>query len=33
MEEYKNNTGQNLGVAALITAIITFVLQLFPAWG
>ena len=33
MEEVKNNTGQNLGVAALITAIITFVLAVIPCVG
>jgi hypothetical protein len=32
-EEVKNNTGQNLGVAALITAIITFVLAVIPCVG
>ncbi|MGE5406379.1 MAG: hypothetical protein ACM3NR_01600 [Methanosarcina sp.] len=33
MEEVKNNSGQNLGVAALITAIITFVLAVIPCVG
>jgi hypothetical protein len=33
MEEVKNNTGQNLGIAALITAIITFVLAVIPCVG
>jgi intracellular sulfur oxidation DsrE/DsrF family protein len=33
MEEIKNNTGQNLGIAALITAIITFVLAVIPCVG
>ena len=33
MEEVKNNTGQNLGVAALITAIITFILAVIPCVG
>lgn len=33
MEEVKNNTGQNLGVAALITAIVTFVLAVIPCVG
>lgn len=33
MEEVKNNTGQNLGVAALITAIVTFVLSVIPCVG
>ncbi|OFY68406.1 MAG: hypothetical protein A2V64_08470 [Bacteroidetes bacterium RBG_13_43_22] len=33
MEETKNNTGQNLGIAALITAIITFVLAVIPCVG
>jgi hypothetical protein len=33
MEEPKNNTGQNLGIAALITAIITFVLAVIPCVG
>ena len=33
MEELKNNTGQNLGIAALITAIITFVLAVLPCVG
>jgi len=32
-EEVKNNTGQNLGIAALITAIITFVLAVIPCVG
>ena len=33
MEEVKNNTGQNLGIAALITGIITFVLAVIPCVG
>jgi hypothetical protein len=33
MEEIKNNTGQSLGIAALITAIITFVLAVIPCVG
>jgi hypothetical protein len=33
MEEVKNNAGQNLGIAALITAIITFVLAVIPCIG
>ena len=33
MEEVKSNTGQNLGIAALITAIITFVLAVIPCVG
>lgn len=33
MEEVKNNNGQNLGIAALITAIITFVLAVIPCVG
>lgn len=33
MEEVRNNTGQNLGIAALITAIITFVLAVIPCIG
>lgn len=33
MEEVKNNTGQNLGIAALITAIMTFVLAVIPCVG
>lgn len=33
MEETKNNTGQNLGIAALITAIVTFVLAVIPCIG
>jgi predicted PurR-regulated permease PerM len=33
MEEVKNNTGQNLGIAALITAILTFVLSVIPCVG
>ena len=33
MEELKNNTGQNLGIAALITAIITFVIAVLPCVG
>ena len=33
MEDVKNNTGQNLGIAALITAIITFVIAVIPCVG
>lgn len=33
MEEVHNNTGQNLGIAALIIAIITFVLAVIPCVG
>jgi hypothetical protein len=33
MEEVKNNTGQSLGIAALITSIITFVLAVIPCVG
>jgi hypothetical protein len=33
MEEVKNNTGQNLGIAALVTAVITFVLAVIPCVG
>ena len=33
MEETQNNTGQNLGIAALITAIVTFVLAVIPCVG
>ncbi|MBI5010287.1 MAG: DUF4190 domain-containing protein [Bacteroidia bacterium] len=33
MEDVKNNSGQNLGIAALITAIITFVLAVIPCVG
>jgi phosphate/sulfate permease len=33
MEEIKNNTGQSLGIAALITAIITFVIAVIPCVG
>jgi hypothetical protein len=33
MEELQNNKGQNLGIAALITAIITFVLAVIPCVG
>lgn len=33
MEEVKSSTGQNLGIAALITAIITFVLAVIPCVG
>lgn len=33
MEEVQNNTGQNLGIAALIVAIITFVLAVIPCVG
>jgi hypothetical protein len=33
MEEVKNNSGQTMGIAALITAIITFVLAVIPCLG
>jgi predicted PurR-regulated permease PerM len=33
MEEVKSNAGQNLGIAALITGIITFVLAVIPCVG
>jgi hypothetical protein len=33
MEDIRNNTGQNLGIAALITAIITFVFAVIPCVG
>lgn len=33
MEEFRNNSSQNLGIAALITAIITFVLAVIPCVG
>ena len=33
MEEIKNNSGQSLGIAALITAIITFVIAVIPCVG
>jgi hypothetical protein len=33
MEEYRSNSAQNLGVAALITGIITFVLAVVPCIG
>jgi hypothetical protein len=33
MEEVRKNSGQNLGIAALITAIITFVLAVIPCIG
>jgi len=33
MEDVKNNSGQNLGIAALVTAIITFVLAVIPCVG
>jgi phosphate/sulfate permease len=33
MEESKSNSGQNLGIAALITGIITFVLAVIPCVG
>jgi hypothetical protein len=33
MEEKTNTTGQNLGIAALITAIVTFVLAVIPCVG
>ena len=33
MEEVRNNAGQNLGIAALVTAIITFVLAVIPCVG
>jgi hypothetical protein len=33
MEEVRNTSGQNLGIAALITAVITFVLAVIPCVG
>jgi predicted PurR-regulated permease PerM len=33
MEEVRNNSGQSLGIAALITAIITFVFSVIPCIG
>jgi phosphate/sulfate permease len=33
MEDVRNNSGQNMGIAALITAIITFVLAVIPCVG
>jgi len=33
MEDIKNNNGQNLGIGALITAIVTFVLAVIPCVG
>lgn len=33
MEEVQNNTGQSMGVGALVTAIITFVLAVIPCVG
>jgi len=33
MEDVKNNSGQNMGIAALITAILTFVLSVIPCVG
>ena len=33
MEDFKQSTGQNLGIAALITAIITFMLAVIPCVG
>jgi hypothetical protein len=33
MEEVNSNSGQNLGIAALITAIITFILAVIPCVG
>lgn len=33
MEDVNNKTGQNLGIAALITAIVTFVLAVIPCVG
>jgi hypothetical protein len=33
MEEYRSNSAQNLGIAALITGIITFVLAVIPCLG
>lgn len=33
MEEARNNSGQNLGVAALVTGIITFVMAVIPCVG
>ena len=33
MEDLRNNAGQNMGIAALITAIITFVMAVIPCVG
>jgi hypothetical protein len=33
MEEIRNSSGQNLGIAALITAVITFVIAVIPCVG
>ena len=33
MENIKSNTGQNLGIAAIITAIITFLFAVIPCFG
>lgn len=33
MEEVKSNSGQNLGIASLVTAVITFVLAVIPCIG
>jgi hypothetical protein len=33
MEEVRNNSGQGLGIAALVTAVITFVLAVIPCVG
>ena len=33
MENFKSNTGQNLGIAAIVTAIITFVIAVIPCIG
>jgi hypothetical protein len=33
MEEVKSNSGQNLGIAALITGIVTFVIAIIPCVG
>lgn len=33
MEEARNNSGQNLGIAALVTGIITFVMAVIPCVG
>lgn len=33
MEDIKNNNGQNLGIAALVTSIVTFVLAVIPCVG
>lgn len=33
MEEVRNNSGQSMGIAALVTAIITFVLAVIPCVG